>query len=550
MRLKTEMNRYPLVEEIFITLTAPELFELIKDNSYSFFLDSGMDPQKLGRYSFIGSNPFLVMSSRGSEITLVRRDEEKIQHGNPFDILSKLLKMYNLGHCSAPVPFLGGAVGYLSYDLCHFTERLPSTAIDDLKLPESYFAFYDVVLAFDHLEERVYLIATGFPELEERRRLRRARMCLEDMKDWLHSALPSEPFASCHSEGAEALNIVKGQQPKNLAQHKLREEPPLTGTPDVIARQSQSNLSYHLGERDWEGDFQPAEESGEVLLKSNFTPEEYIKAVSKVRQYIAAGDVFQVNLSQRFEADLTVSPYELYRRLRQVNPAPFASYLNFHGVTIVSASPERFLKVRNDLVETRPIKGTRPRGHDPIEDAALAQELVHSIKDRAENVMIVDLERNDLGRVCRYGTVKVTELAIPETFPTVFHLTSTVIGRLCQSKDVVGLLKATFPGGSITGAPKVRAMEIIDELEPTRRSVYTGSIGYLSFTGDLDINIVIRTFLIKEGKAYFQVGGGIIYDSDPEAEYLETMDKARALIQALKLAPVVVANGVKQSQAK
>ncbi len=487
------MNRYPLVEEIFITLTAPELFELIKDNSYSFFLDSGMDPQKLGRYSFIGSNPFLVMSSRGSEITLVRGDEEEIQHGNPFDILNKLLKMYNLGHCSAPVPFPGGAVGYLSYDLCHFTERLPSTAIDDLKLPESYFAFYDVVLAFDHLEGRVYLIATGFPELEESRRLKRAKARLEEMKDWLH----------------------------------------------LIAGSFQLTANSQL-----------VPENGEIAIRSNFTPEEYIKAVDRVRQYIAAGDVFQVNLSQRFEADLTVPPYELYRRLRQVNPAPFASYLNFNGVTVVSASPERFLKVRGDSVETRPVKGTRPRGHDPIEDAALAQELVHSIKDRAENVMIVDLERNDLGRVCRYGTVKVTELAILETFPTVFHLTSTVIGRLCQSKDVVGLLKATFPGGSITGAPKVRAMEIIDELEPTKRNAYTGSIGYLSFTGDLDINIVIRTFLIKEGKAYFQVGGGIIYDSDPEAEYLETMDKAKALIQALKLGPVVVANGVKQSQAK
>jgi para-aminobenzoate synthetase component 1 len=277
-----------------------------------------------------------------------------------------------------------------------------------------------------------------------------------------------------------------------------------------------------------------------ITLKSNFTPEEYMKAVNRVREYIAAGDVFQVNLSQRFEADLKIPPYELYKRLRTVNPAPFASYLNFSGVAIVSASPERFLKVQSDLVETRPIKGTRPRGRDSVEDKCLAQELTHSTKDRAENMMIVDLERNDLGRVCRYGTVKVTELAILETFPTVFHLTSTVVGRLRRGKSNIDLLKATFPGGSITGAPKVRAMEIIDELEPTKRSVYTGSIGYLGFNEDMDINIVIRTFLIKEGKAYFQVGGGIIYDSDPEAEYMETLDKARALIRALQLAPEVV----------
>jgi len=473
-------NRYPLIEEVFTPLTTLKLFELIKDRPYSFFLDSGMDPQRLGRYSFLGSEPFLVMSSRGSEITLVRGREHEVQHGNPFDTVSELLELYKLDYWPAPVPFVGGAVGYFSYDLCHFVEHLPSTAIDDLKLPECYFAFYDVIFAFDHLEGRAYLVATGFPELEERQRLKRARMRLEEMKNWLY---PS------HSV------IVVSRIP---------------------------------------------EQNKEITLKSNFTPEEYMKAVNKVREYIAAGDVFQVNLSQRFEADLKIPPYELYKRLRMVNPAPFAGYLNFQGITIVSASPERFLKVQGSLVETRPIKGTRPRDRDSVEDQRLAQELTHSIKDRAENVMIVDLERNDLGRVCRYGTIKVTELAILETFPTVFHLTSTIVGRLHRGNSDIDLLKATFPGGSITGAPKVRAMEIIDELESTKRSVYTGSIGYLSFNGDLDINIVIRTFLIKEGRAYFQVGGGIIYDSDSEAEYMETLDKAKALIQALQLAPEVV----------
>jgi para-aminobenzoate synthetase component I len=489
------MNRYPLIEEVFIPLTASELFELIKDRPYSFFLDSGMDPQRLGRYSFLGSEPFLVMSSRGSEITLIRGREHEVQHGNPFDALGKLLEVYKLNHCPAPVPFLGGAVGYFSYDLCHFIERLPSTAIDDLKLPESYFAFYDTIVAFDHLEEKAYLIATGFPEMEEGQRLKRARMRLEEMKDWLcssHSIIASE------AKQSRDRGCFVATAPRNDRQDK------------------------------------------EILLKSNFTPEEYMKAVNRVREYIAAGDVFQVNLSQRFEADLKIPPYELYKRLRAVNPAPFASYLNFSGVAIVSASPERFLKVQSDLVETRPIKGTRPRGRDPVEDERLAHELIHSAKDRAENMMIVDLERNDLGRVCRYGTVKVTELAILETFPTVFHLTSTIAGKLRRGKSNIDLLKATFPGGSITGAPKVRAMEIIDELEPTKRSVYTGSIGYLGFNEDMDINIVIRTFLVKEGKAYFQVGGGIIYDSDPEAEYMETLDKARALIQALQLASEVV----------
>jgi para-aminobenzoate synthetase component 1 len=486
------MNRYPLVEEVSTPLTTPHLFELIKDNPYSFFLDSGMDPQRLGRYSFLGSEPFLVMNSRGSEITLIRGREHKVQHGNPFDTMGKLLEIYKLDHCPALVPFLGGAVGYFSYDLCHFIERLPSTAMDDLKLPESYFAFYDAIMAFDHLERRTYLVATGFPEMEEQRRLRRARMRLEEMKNWL--------YAASHNH--------------------------------------QSSLPKR--ERGAKGEFQPAQENREIILKSNFSPEEYTKAVNRVREYIAAGDVFQVNISQRFEANLEIPPYELYKRLRTINVAPFASYINFPGIAIVSASPERFLKVQDDVVETRPIKGTRPRGRAPVEDQSLAQELIHSIKDRAENVMIVDLERNDLGRVCHYGTIKVTELAILETFPTVFHLTSTIVGRLRRGKSNIDLLKATFPGGSITGAPKVRAMEIIDELEPTKRSIYTGSIGYLSFQGDMDINIVIRTFLIKEGRAYFQVGGGIIYDSDSEAEYMETLDKAKALIQALQLAPEVV----------
>lgn len=489
-------NRYPLIEEVSTSLTALELFELINDKSCSFFLDSGMDPQRLGRYSFLGSEPFLSVCSRGSEVTVIRGQQHEVQHGNPFDTMGDLLDAYKLDHCPSPVPFLGGAVGYFSYDLCHFIEQLPSTSIDDLKLPESYFGFYDTVVAFDHLERKVYLVATGFPEMEEGQRLRRARMRLEQMKDWLcpgRSIIPSEVKQSPHT--------------------------------DCFVR---------AGPR---SDGQGAE----IRLRSNFTPEEYKRAVNKVREYIAAGDVFQVNLSQRFEGDLRIPAYELYKRLRTVNPAPFAGYLNFPGIVVVSASPERFLKVHGDLVETRPIKGTRPRGGDSVEDRRLAYELLHSSKDRAENVMIVDLERNDLGRVCHYGTVQVTELAILETFPTVFHLTSTVRGRLRRGKSNIDLLKATFPGGSITGAPKVRAMEIIDEIEPTRRSVYTGSIGYLGFNEDMDMNIVIRTFLIKEGKAYFQVGGGVIYDSDPEAEYAETLDKARALVQALQLAPAVMA---------
>ena len=478
MPIESYIKRYPLIEEVSTSLTAAEAFELFKDRHFCFFIDSGMDPEKLGRYSFLGSDPFLVVKSRGAEVALLCGGREERVTGNPFDVLGEVLQKYAVEPSSYPIPFVGGAVGYFSYDLCHFIERLPVTVIDDLDLPECYLAFYDAVIGFDHLEGKTYVASTGFPEMDEDKRMMRARERLDELRRMISEAPYSEVASS---------------------------------------------------------------EKKVMQLHCNFTHEGYVAAVAAAREYICAGDIFQVNLSQRFEADLPVPPYDLYRRLRRINPAPFAAYFDFGDVAIASSSPERFLLVRGDHVETRPIKGTRPRGKSVEEDESLARELLQSVKDRAENVMIVDLERNDLGRVCRYGTVRVTELWTLEKYPTVFHLTSNVEGRLRQGEDRIDLLKATFPGGSITGAPKVRSMEIIDELEPTKRSVYTGSIGYLSFNGDMDINIVIRTFIIKEGRAYFQVGGGIVYDSDPEAEYVETMDKAKALIEALQFSPQLVA---------
>jgi para-aminobenzoate synthetase component I len=469
-------ERQPIVQQLPFHLTPLKVFELLKDRPFCFFLDSGMDVQRLGRYSFLGCAPFLTFQSKGDKITIQTAEGQQNFTGDPFQTLSGLLSTYRLDSTGLPAPLAGGAVGYFSYDLCHFIERLPSKAVDDLHLPECYLGFYDVVVAFDLLEEKTYIISNGFPELEETRRKLRAKARLDDM-----TALLAE---SCFSDNA--LGIEQTAKDR-------------------------------------------------ILLRSNFTPGTYMASIETARQYIIAGDIFQVNLSQRFETDILVSPYELYRRLRQINPSPFASYFDCGQMTVVSASPERFLEVKGNYVETRPIKGTRPRGSTPAEDEANARQLLSSAKDRAENIMIVDLERNDLGRVCDYGSIRVTERAILETFPTVFHLTSTVVGRLGADKDRIDLLRACFPGGSITGAPKVRAMEIIDELEPTRRSVYTGAIGYLSFSGDMDLNIAIRTILVKNGRAYFQVGGGIVYDSQPEAEYQETLDKAKALIQASKL---------------
>ncbi|MCJ7605316.1 MAG: aminodeoxychorismate synthase component I [Dehalococcoidales bacterium] len=469
-------DKQPLIEEITVSKPAPEVFDAFAGRPFSFFLDSGMDPEKLGRYSFMGADPFLVLRSRGDRVTLVREGVEEIRQGNPFDILNELLQAYRLDTGKSPVPFTGGAVGYFSYDLCHFIERLPVTVVDDLQLPECYLGFYDAIVAFDHVTNRAYLVSTGFPEPDEEKRLKRAGERLEEIRNLVTSTVPESP--------TETAPSGKG-----------------------------------------------------LVIKGNFSHEAYLEAVERAHAYICAGDIFEVNLSQRFEVEMPVPPYELYRRLRAINPAPFANYFNFDGVSIVGTSPERYMKVTGNRVETRPIKGTKPRGKTPEADKALADSLLASQKDLAENIMIVDLERNDIGRVCRYGTVKVTELAILETYPTVFHLTSTVVGQLREGNGLVDLLKATFPGGSITGAPKVRAMEIIDELEPTRRSVYTGSLGYLGFNGDMDLDIVIRTIIVKDGKAYFQVGGAIVYDSEPESEYIETLDKGRAMIQALTLSP-------------
>jgi para-aminobenzoate synthetase component 1 len=473
-----DSRRLPLVEELHNPPGAPTAFEAFKDRPHSFFLDSGMDPQRLGRYSFIGSDPFLVVKSHGREVTLLRQGSKSVLYGNPFDILGDLLQEYRLDDNPTALPFAGGAVGYLGYDLGRFIEELPSVAVDDLQLPECYLAFYDSAVVFDNLEKRAYIAATGYPEKRS---------------GWQENA---------RSRLNELRRMVAGAGPAG----------------------NRTRATGHAVE-------------SPVGLRSNFTHEGYVEAVSKVREYIIAGDIFQANLSQRFEAEMPVPPYELFRRLREINPAPFAAYLNFDDVVAVSASPERFLRVHGDLVETRPIKGTRPRGKDPRSDRSMAEELVKSVKDRAEHMMIVDLERNDLGRVCCFGSVRVSELMALEKYATVYHLTSTVVGRLRPDRGVIDLLKGTFPGGSISGAPKVRAMEIIEELEPTRRSVYTGSIGYLGFDRGADLNIVIRTILIKDGRAYFQVGGGIVYDSDPEGEYNETLDKAKALIHALSMVP-------------
>ena len=392
----------------------------------------------------------------------------------PFDELWKILE----GHCSTAsgrakdgdsIPFIGGAVGYFAYDLCHFIERLPDTTIDDIRFPDMYFAFYTKIVAIDHLTGRSYVAVSDFTGRGQTELQREADEYVAGI-----AAAGRLPF--------KQTNVIK----------KATE------------------------------------------VESNFTREEYLEAIQRAKDYIFAGDIFQANISQRFHAQIHSSHAALYTRLREIHPAPFACYLSFDDKAVVSSSPERFLRIQNAHVETRPIKGTRPRGKNKREDEKMKAELLASKKDEAELTMIVDLERNDLGRVCDYGTVKVTEKKVIEEYPTVYHLVATVEGDLHARYNTIDLLKATFPGGSITGAPKIRAMEIIDELEPTKRSVYTGAIGYFSFNGNVDLNIAIRTFLVSGADAYFQAGGGIVADSQLESEYDETLDKARALMESVR----------------
>lgn len=469
------MENRPIVEELKTPFSSIGLFRLFKREPYLFFLDSSMDRQKLGRFSFLGFSPFLILRSKGCRVQLIEdKGLKEFKDKNPFFVLKDLLNRYRLDSTDISIPFTGGAVGYFSYDLCHHLEMLPSSALDDLNLPDCYIPFYDLVIIFDHLKDKTYIASSGFPELEEKKRLRRAKVRLDKVKRKIESA-------------------------------------------SVVPRE------YVEGDDSFK----------KTLLSSNFKKEEYIDTIKRAKEYISSGDIYQVNLSQRFSCDIDIDPSVLFERLRAINPAPFSAYLDFKDVKIVSASPERFLCKRGRNIHTRPIKGTRPRGRDELEDERLKIELLSSAKDRAEHVMIVDLERNDLGRVCEYGSVMPTEFIILETYSTVFHLVSTVSGILREGVDAIDCLINCFPGGSITGAPKIRSMEIIDELEPTKRSIYTGSIGYIGFNGDMDTSIVIRTFTIKEKRAYFQVGGGIVADSDPEMEYQETLDKAKALIDSL-----------------
>ncbi|MDD5165958.1 MAG: aminodeoxychorismate synthase component I [Candidatus Omnitrophica bacterium] len=452
---------YYILKSYKLKADAFRIFQALSVARHSFFLDSSLNSGHLGRYSFLGMEPFSVF---------------KLDAADPFGKLREAMDKYKMPVLNNGIPFLGGAVGYFGYDVGFALERkIKMRAKADLGIPDCFVGLYNTTVIIDHLKQLLYICALGFPEKNLR----------------LAEALAKSNFKKVH----RLLSRVS-QEKESAGENRQN--------PKII-----------------------------TSLDSNFSKDAYLAAVKKAKDYIRRGDIYQVNLSQRFQARTKLSGPEIYRRLRQISPSYFSAYLDTGEFAILSSSPERFLKLEGRMVTTRPMKGTRPRGNSRSQDGFFKEELLKSAKDKAELTMIVDLERNDLGRVCHYDSVRVRRLRELEKYQTVFQTTASISGRLHKDKDRFDLLRACFPGGSITGCPKIRAMEIIEELEPARRSIYTGALGYLSFSGGMDFNILIRTILKKKERLYFSVGGGIVADSDPLAEYEETLVKAKAMIESI-----------------
>lgn len=455
----------PLFQEIAY-LEPSVAFRAFADYPGAILLESTQKQPDFGRYSFIMTDPWQILESNQEKTYLDNQEH----NASFFDILQDQLNEYKSLHVDGFPPFQGGVAGYLGYEMGHLLETLPQVQDNELKMPDAWMGFYDALVAFDHQQNRAWLVSTGLPALNDAR-YRRAQQRLE----WLNKMLQ---------------------------------------TVDTTPFQ-----------KTWPS----------VNIESDVSQVDYCAAVQQVIDFIYAGDIYQANYSRRLRAKLPVSvtAYDLYEQLTKVNPAPFAAFIYTKQGIIASASPERFLKLDQQSVETKPIKGTRRRSKDPITDQQAAEALLTSEKDRAENIMIVDLMRNDLSRVCLPYSVKVPHLLALESYENVHHLVTTIVGTLMPSHDAVDLLKATFPGGSITGAPKIRAMEIITALEKKARGPFYGTIGYIGFSGMMDTNIVIRTFVIQDKKVTFQVGGGIVADSNPQEEYDESATKALGLIKAL-----------------
>jgi anthranilate synthase component 1 len=477
-RLAEQGNLIPLFEEVHFDWETPiSAFRKIDDGRFSFLLESVEGGEKWGRYTFLGSDPSHLFRSKGEEFEILQKGET-LQRGkakDPLRALEDFLTNYKpVLHGSLP-RFFGGAVGYLNYDVVRSFEKIPQRLPQDLDLYDCCFMMTDTLLVFDNLKHKIVVISNIF--LEDGRRLEEV-----------------------YEEGKAKIQRIVS---------KLR-KPTLT----LSSRKPYPSSSLH----------------------SNFGKEGYTKGVEMAKEYIKAGDIIQVVLSQRFSSDLHCEPFDIYRALRSINPSPYLFYLKMDDTVLLGASPEVMVRLEGKRIELRPLAGTRPRGKTPEQDLVMEKDLLADEKERAEHIMLVDLGRNDVGRVSEIGSVEVTALMDVERYSHVMHIVSNIRGSLAPGKNAFDVFRATFPAGTVAGSPKIRAMEIIEELEPIRRGPYAGAVGYFSFAGNMDTCITIRSILIHDGKAYVQAGAGIVADSEPEREYDETLNKAQAIFRALRLA--------------
>src|SRR5262245_3539533 len=462
------------------SLTPVSAFCKVQEGDWAFLFESVVGGERLGRYSFVGSGPFYRFEAFDRRVVTQagRGPKQETTHPDPLRKLEETLSAYRAPHVPGLPRFCGGAVGYAGYDTVRYVEHLPNAPEDDRGLPDLSFAFYDRMVVFDHINKTVAAVA--------------------------HAHVDARNLRGVYDEACRRVDRLVERLQEGVADLQLTDID--TGGPVTM----------------------PAE--------SNFTREGFKAAVEKCKDYINAGDIFQVVLSQRFKARTQARPFDIYRALRAVNPSPFMFYVKAGPTTLVGASPEIMTRVEGDLVTTRPLAGTRRRGATPEEDKALADELIADPKERAEHIMLVDLGRNDVGRVARFGSVELSDLLTVERYSHVMHISSTVTGRLEPGKTAFDALRACLPAGTLSGAPKVRAMQIIDELEPHRRGPYGGAVGYVDFTGNMDTCIALRTMVIQGQTAYVQAGAGLVADSVPEAEYQETVNKAKGLLRALEIA--------------
>lgn len=475
-------NLIPVWEEILADYDTPiSVFRKIDSSDYSFLFESVEGGDKWARYSFMGSEPSVVFRSKGRNIEIIHSGGETERfEGDPILALRDLLSRYRLV-CSEELPrFSGGAVGYFGYDIVRFIENIPETSPDELKLWDSIYMVMDTVLAFDNVTNKIKIVSNAY---------------VPDVKN------AKEEYKKSLAKISELKNKLKNSLGRSLL----------------------NSVSSIGSER-------------EFKLESNFEPSEFKDAVLRTKEYIKSGDIIQAVISQRWKTDLRVDPFDLYRALRILNPSPYIFFLRMGDEILTGSSPEVMVRVEGKRIASRPIAGTRPRGKTVSEDESLAAELISDPKERAEHIMLVDLARNDLGRVSDTGSVKVDEFMIVERYSHVMHIVSNVTALLDEGTDAFDVIRATFPAGTLSGAPKVRAMEIIEETEPGTRGAYGGCICYFSFSGNMDSCITIRTFVIKDDKIYIQAGAGIVADSNPETEYQETVNKVKALVKSVELA--------------